>query len=177
MACKTFFFVVAYLFVQMVLIPCNAQVTKDHRVIWNDTASNQYLNEEKFVLIQGIQQWITIKGNRSKPVILFLHGGPGSPVSPYSDNLYKSWEKDFIIVQWDQRGTGRTFGKIAPEELTPEYLKANPLTLAQMAADGVELSEYLLPAQTSWQKKDHPFWNVMGFGFGYYHGHKPSRSV
>jgi len=75
---------------------------------------------------------------------LFLHGGPGSPLSPYSDNLYKDWEEDFIIVQWDQRGAGKTFGHNAPEELTPDFLKANPLTLEQMTDDGIELSEYLL---------------------------------
>lgn len=102
------------------------------------------IQEEKFLLINGIEQWVTIKGDHSKPVILFLHGGPGSPISPYSDSLYHTWEKDFIIVQWDQRGTGRTFGRTAPEELTPAYLQANPLTIGQMAADGIALSEYLI---------------------------------
>jgi len=53
-------------------------------------------------------------------------------------------EKDFIVVQWDQRGTGKTFGKYAPEELTPEFLKETPLTLDLMTSDGIELSEYLL---------------------------------
>ncbi len=110
----------------------------------NDAVLKNSIREEKFITINGVEQWVTIHGEKSKPVILFMHGGPGSPISPYSDNLYKEWEKDFIIVQWDQRGTGRTFGQTAPEELTPEYLKANPLTLEQMVADGVELSEYLI---------------------------------
>ena len=102
------------------------------------------IHEQKFILINGIEQWVTIKGESSKPVILFLHGGPGSPMSPYSDSLFKDWEKDFIIVQWDQRGTGKTFGKNAPEELTPEFLKSNPLTVDQMTADGIQLSDYLV---------------------------------
>lgn len=110
----------------------------------NENLENS-ISEEKFVLINGIQQWITIKGNPSKPIILFIHGGPGSPISPYVDVMYKDLEKDFIIVQWDQRGTGRTYGKNSPpEELTPEYLKANPLTLEQMTNDGIEVSKYLL---------------------------------
>jgi dipeptidyl aminopeptidase/acylaminoacyl peptidase len=95
----------------------------------NDPVSQQRVSEEKFILINGIEQWVTIKGDRSKPFILFLHGGPGSVMSGYSDNLYKAWEKDFIIVQWDQRGAGKTFGRMAPAELTPEYLQSNPLTL------------------------------------------------
>ena len=102
------------------------------------------IHEQNFILINGIEQWVTIKGESSKPVVLFLHGGPGSPMSPYSDSLFKDWEKNFIIVQWDQRGTGKTFGKIAPEELTPEYLKSNPLTVEQMTTDGIQLSEYLI---------------------------------
>src|SRR5687767_9360427 len=102
------------------------------------------IHEQKFILINGIEQWVTIKGENSKPVILFLHGGPGSPMSPYSDSLFQDWEKDFIIVQWDQRGTGKTFGKNAPDELTPAYLKANPLTVEQMTADGIQLSEWLV---------------------------------
>lgn len=109
-----------------------------------DSTLNIKVSEEKFILINGIEQWVTIKGGSSKPIILFLHGGPGSPLSPYSDKLYKDLEKDFIIVQWDQRGTGKTFGKHAPEELTPEYLKKNPLSLDLMTNDGIALSEYLL---------------------------------
>jgi pimeloyl-ACP methyl ester carboxylesterase len=102
------------------------------------------IKEEKFVSINGIEQWVTIKGEKSKPIILFLHGGPGSPLSPFSELLYKDLEKDFIIVQWDQRGTGKTFGKYAPEELTPEFLKENPLSLELMTKDGIELSKYLI---------------------------------
>jgi len=109
-----------------------------------DSIIKNRVSEEKYILINGIEQWVTIKGEISKPVILFIHGGPGSPISPYSVNLYKDWEKDFIIVQWDQRGTGRTYGRNAPQELTPEYLKSNPLTLEQMINDGIELSAYLL---------------------------------
>jgi pimeloyl-ACP methyl ester carboxylesterase len=115
------------------------------KIILNDSDLKNQIFEEKYVLINGIEQWVTIKGNSSKPIILFIHGGPGSPISPYIDVLYKDLEKDFIIVQWDQRGTGRTYGRnTPPEELTPEYLKANPLTLEQMTSDGVEVSKYLL---------------------------------
>lgn len=109
-----------------------------------DSTINTKINEESFILINGMEQWVTIKGESSKPIILFLHGGPGSPLSPYSEKLYKDLEKDFIIVQWDQRGTGKTFGKYAPEELTPEYLKENPLSIDLMTNDGIALSEYLL---------------------------------
>jgi hypothetical protein len=58
-----------------------------------------------------LEQWITIKGVRLKPVILFLHGGPGSVFSPYSDNLYKGLEKDFVVVNWDQRGAAGIQGE------------------------------------------------------------------
>lgn len=105
---------------------------------------DERIDEEKFISINGIEQWVTIKGNLSKPAILFLHGGPGSPLTPYADNLYKYFEKEFILVQWDQRGTGKTFGQTAPEELTLEYLKANPLTIQQMSNDGIQLAEYLI---------------------------------
>ena len=109
----------------------------------SNAVSNRIV-EEKFVTLNGIEQWITIKGDSTKPVVLFIHGGPGSPLSPYSDAIYGKWEKDFIIVQWDQRGTARTYGLNAPEELTPSYLKSNPLTIGQMSSDGIELAKYLI---------------------------------
>ncbi|GAA4299267.1 alpha/beta hydrolase [Nibribacter koreensis] len=102
------------------------------------------LDEKGFVKINGIDQWVTIKGDMSKPVILFLHGGPGSTFSPYSEALFKGWEKDYVLVHWDQRGAGKTYGKNAPAGAGLEYYKANPLTLDQLASDGIAVTEYAL---------------------------------
>ncbi len=137
----SFFWVNVFILFLLLTIP----FAKAHAGFFKmDSVPKSKISEEKYILINGIEQWVTIKGEASKPVILFIHGGPGSPLSPYADKLYKEWEKDFIIVQWDQRGTGKTFGRYAPEELTPEYLKANPLTIDLMTNDGIELSEYLV---------------------------------
>lgn len=131
------------IFIHFLYLGTPAWVNAREHMAGVDTVPGR-IDEEKFILINGIEQWVTTKGDPSKPVILFLHGGPGSPISPYSDVLYKDWEKDFIIVQWDQRGTGKTFGRMAPEELSPDFLQANPLTLDQMIADGIGLTEYLI---------------------------------
>ncbi|HEY2647059.1 MAG TPA: alpha/beta hydrolase [Candidatus Acidoferrales bacterium] len=95
------------------------------------------INEEMFVRIGGIDQWITIKGNdRSNPVMLYLHGGPGDAASPFADALFGGWEKDFTLVQWDQRGAGRTYGKNGPS-IEPT------MTVERMTADGIEVAEFL----------------------------------
>lgn len=108
-------------------------------------AQSKPINESKFVSIGGIEQWITIKGNDiSKPIILFIHGGPGSTMSHYENTMYKAWEKNFILVNWDQRGAGRTYGRNAPEEINEEYYIENPLTVEQMTKDGIELTKYIL---------------------------------
>jgi hypothetical protein len=108
-------------------------------------AQTKPINEEKFIAIGGIEQWITIKGeDNTKPIVLFIHGGPGSVVSPYGDAICGEWEKDFVLVNWDQRGAGRTFGRNAPKEINEDYWLENPLTVEQMVKDGIELTEYLI---------------------------------
>ena len=103
------------------------------------------LDEKGFVRVGGIEQWVTVKGDScANPVILFLSGGPGNPLSPYSDALYGAWAKDFTIVQWDQRGAGMTYGRNPP---APDTM----LTLKQMSEDGAELAAYL--AQRYGKKK------------------------
>ena len=69
-------------------------------------------------------------------MILFLHGGPGNTLSPYASAIYGSWENEFTLVQWDQRGAGRTFGR-NPQAAEPE------LTIDQMTRDGIEVATYL----------------------------------
>ena len=59
--------------------------------------------------INGLKQWVKIRGNnKDNPVLLYLHGGPGSASMPFSYSMSSDWEKDFTIVHWDQRGTGKT---------------------------------------------------------------------
>lgn len=103
------------------------------------------IKEERFITIGGIEQWITIHGDdTSNPVLLFLHGGPGSTMSPYDDDIYGDWKKDFVLVQWDQRGAGRTFGRNLPADYDEDYWTENPLTVEQMTDDGIAVSEFLI---------------------------------
>ncbi len=88
-----------------------------------------------FAPIGGIRQWVTIRGDDcANPVLLFLHGGPGNPLSPYGERIYAAWERDFTLVQWDQRGSGRTFGANPPPA---------ELTVERMTRDGIALTDYL----------------------------------
>jgi pimeloyl-ACP methyl ester carboxylesterase len=92
------------------------------------------IDESTYLPIGGIDQWVTIRGqNRTNPVLLFLHGGPGDVTTPWSYPYFASWENHFTIVQWDQRGAGRTLRKSG----------SNDLTLNRMSQDGIELTQYL----------------------------------
>jgi pimeloyl-ACP methyl ester carboxylesterase len=93
------------------------------------------IDEREFVKIGDINQWITIRGrDRDNPILLILHGGPGATTSPLAPN-FLGWENDFTIVQWDQRGAGKTFGKSGPLD--------SAITINRMAQDGLELSNFV----------------------------------
>ena len=95
------------------------------------------IDEAKYVEIGGIQQWITIRGeDRNNPVLLFLHGGPGDATNPWGYAGFRRWLKAFTVVQWDQRGAGRTLGKNSAAS-------AATITVARMTQDGIELAELL----------------------------------
>lgn len=90
-----------------------------------------------FVQIEGIDQWVTIDGaRRDNPVILMVHGGPGNPNTPYADAVYGAWTQDFTLVQWDQRGAGKTFGR---NPGTADSV----LTVDQLARDGIAVAEWV----------------------------------
>lgn len=100
-------------------------------------AGSNHIDESGYVKIGGIDQWITIRGqDRNNPVLLFLHGGPGDVTNPWSYPYFFNWVKSFTVVQWDQRGAGRTLGK-SGESIGPT------MTIDRMTQDGIELSEYL----------------------------------
>ena len=106
-------------------------------------SATQKIDEQKFVSIGGIQQWVTLSGTRcGNPVVLILHGGPGNTMSPYANNIYAAWEKEFTIAQWDQRGAGRTFGR------NPGAAELE-LTIDRMTKDGIDLAAYLARAMNT----------------------------
>jgi pimeloyl-ACP methyl ester carboxylesterase len=93
--------------------------------------SSQRIEEASFITIGGIEQWVTIRGDdRRNPVLLLLHGGPGDVQSPFVPT-YAPYEKDFVLVQWDQRGAGRTFAKNGAAGVTREKLIADGMDLAE----------------------------------------------
>jgi len=95
------------------------------------------IDEASYVAIGGIEQWVTVRGqDRNNPVLLFVHGGPGDVTTPWSLPCFAPWEDRFTVVQWDERGAGRTLAKSGPSI-------APTMTLNRMAQDGVELAEYL----------------------------------
>jgi proline iminopeptidase len=92
------------------------------------------ISDGEFVRIGGIDQWIDIHGDdQANPVIVVLHGGPAEAQTPL-EQFYTGWYKDFTVVQWDQRGAGKTFGRNGKS--TPD------MALDRMVQDGIEVVEY-----------------------------------
>jgi len=75
------------------------------------------ISEITNVEIGGIDQYLIIRGaDTSKPVMLFVHGGPGSPETPLMRALNPTIENDFVMVYWEQRGSGKSYSKNIPPE-------------------------------------------------------------
>ena len=56
-----------------------------------------------------IKQYVRVKAkDRSKPLLLFLHGGPGSSLMQKIDKVSGKLQQHFVVVHWDQRETGET---------------------------------------------------------------------
>ncbi len=71
--------------------------------------SKKLIYVEEYVPINGINQYLFHSGsNLENPVMLFLHGGPGSAGSVFAHAFQKKWEDIFTMIHWDQRGTGKT---------------------------------------------------------------------
>ncbi|TVR67489.1 MAG: alpha/beta hydrolase [Spirochaetaceae bacterium] len=65
--------------------------------------------ELEAVEIGGMEQWVLIRGtDRSNPVLLWLHGGPGAAHMPIAGGWAAELEEHFVVVHWDQRGAGKS---------------------------------------------------------------------
>ena len=86
------------------------------------------------VRLGGHEQWVEIRAaSPDKPVLLYLSGGPGQSDLPYSRVYFDDLARDFVVVGWDQRGTGKSYPALDQESLT----------LDRAVADTIELTDYL----------------------------------
>jgi len=87
------------------------------------------------IKLGGTDQWITIRGKDvNNPVLLYLGiGGPGAGGFPASAMNLKPLEDHFVVVNWDQRGTGKSYNA-AP---------ISTLKVDQFVSDAHELSQLL----------------------------------
>jgi pimeloyl-ACP methyl ester carboxylesterase len=95
------------------------------------------IDEAKYLKVGGIEQWVTIRGeDRANPVVLVLHGGPGDATNPWGYAGFRTWLKTYTVVQWDQRGAGRTLSRNGRDS-------AAAVSIDRLVQDGVELAEVL----------------------------------
>ena len=95
------------------------------------------INSLEKITLGGLDQWILIRGwDKSNPVLLFLHGGPGAPLFTYARDIgvRARLEQHVVVVYWEQRGTGKSFFHSIPKE---------SMTIDQFVFDTCELAEML----------------------------------
>lgn len=93
------------------------------------------MNEKIFVEINGMKQGMFLQSeNIENPVLLFLHGGAGSPEIAFTEQYPTGFEKIFTVCWWEQRGSGMSYNRsITKEEMTIE----------QMISDTIAVVNYL----------------------------------
>jgi pimeloyl-ACP methyl ester carboxylesterase len=88
-----------------------------------------------FVDINGLEQWITIRGSDLKNPVVLMLPGPGAGFSRMAA-FFSPWERDFTLVQWDQPGAGATAAK-------HDAGAAGPLSYDRIVRDGITVVEWL----------------------------------
>jgi pimeloyl-ACP methyl ester carboxylesterase len=88
--------------------------------------------------IGGLDHWINVRGqDKSNPIIVFVHGGPASPLIPTLWQFQRPLEEYFTVVNFDQRGAGKTYGEDHSEAL------GATLHIPRYIDDAIGIAEYV----------------------------------
>ncbi|PKM60135.1 MAG: alpha/beta hydrolase [Firmicutes bacterium HGW-Firmicutes-4] len=114
------------------------------------------LSEKSWITINGVEMGMIIKSRDiRKPVLLFIHGGPGMPEYWLNESYPAHLDELYTVVWWDQRGAGLSYRPGIPPET---------MTTAQLVADTIAVTQYL--RQRFRQEKIY----LMAHSFGTYLG-------
>lgn len=101
-----------------------------------DVYGHKEVNYLERVRIGSVDQWISIRGKDSRnPILLILHGGPGCSLIGLVSYFNSELEDSFLVVNWDQRGTCKSY------TTTKDFPET--MNLEQFLSDTHELIEYL----------------------------------
>lgn len=96
------------------------------------------VDESYTTTIGGIPQWVNVRGqDRANPIILFVHGGPAAPLMPSLWEFQRPIEEYFTVVNYDQRGAGKTFLETDPATIS------DTIRIERYVDDAIELAEYI----------------------------------
>ncbi len=85
--------------------------------------------------VNGDEQGLLIRGHSvDNPILLYLSGGPGQSDLAFPRALFGELEKNFTVVCWDKRGTGKSYGGFEP---------SSTITFAGAIADTIAVTDYL----------------------------------
>jgi pimeloyl-ACP methyl ester carboxylesterase len=119
----------------------------------------------------GLDQWVLIRGrNRDNPLLVILHGGPGSPETGFLRAYNAELEDAFTVVYWDQRGAGRSYAPTIPPA---------SMTLEQVIADLDQLISSLLTRFSASKVAllGHSFGTLLGINYAHRYPDKVSVYV
>lgn len=94
------------------------------------------INESMYIDVNDTKQWINIYGeDANNPVLLYLHGGPGSATSDIDYAFTRKWADVYTVVTWDQRNCGKSYSAEQNDIV---------LTRELFMKDGKEVTEFIL---------------------------------
>lgn len=115
------------------LVGAKAIIAAQQRIV-----SPRGIQQHLLLPVDGTRQWISIRGrDRRNPILLVLHGGPGVPEMPLAWTFQSPWEDYFTVVEWAQRGTGKTYEANTPAQMAPG------MSIAGMTRDAARVVQYL----------------------------------
>ena len=85
----------------------------------NRTPGPDPIAELRPITVNGRAEWLSLRGqDRSKPVLLFLSGGPGGSQLVTARHCFADLERDYVVVTWEQPGAAKANGAISADDIT-----------------------------------------------------------
>lgn len=128
--------IIAFVLLFLVIIQINSGGEEEPFLDENGEVLKSSITIHTNIDINGVPQRITIRGmDIGNPVLLRVHGGPGSAVPPviYRINGF-DLEDIFTVCYWEQRGSGMAYSIDIPD---------STITMTQIIDDGLVVADYL----------------------------------